>query len=166
MAPVIVGRFATVIEAQIAASALRSGGLHPEVLDSGYGSMLWTQQLTVPGFRVMVPASEAADAIAYFQTLPAVPADLEDEMPRSTATAHLWRPLAFALLFVSPYFGWLGVGLRPDRPKRPGAGQEMMMGMVLTTAIVIGLFIALIGGGLFIFTALTRLFPRLLHPDA
>ena len=48
MGTVVVATFMNLTEAQIAASALESGGLHPLVMDQGWGTVLWIEQIRSP----------------------------------------------------------------------------------------------------------------------
>jgi hypothetical protein len=52
VALIVVATFMNLPEAQVAASALESGGLHPLVMDQGWGSVLGLEQFDIQGFRL------------------------------------------------------------------------------------------------------------------
>jgi hypothetical protein len=132
----VVATFMNLPEAQIAASALESGGLHPLVMDQGWGSVVWVEQFALQGFRLAVPASEAADAIAFFRALPGrrTRAPRPARTVRQLAGAHWWRPVAAVLgICLLPYFGWLVVGFRPRRRR----GSQILTAMSATSVAAI-----------------------------
>ena len=138
MGMTVVATFMKLTEAQVAASALESGGLHPLVMDQGWGSVVWTEQAALQGFRLAVPSGEAADAVAFFKALPprrrrSPPAS------RSAAAvvgASWWRIVGglFALGLM-PELGWLVVGLRP-RPYRRNS-PALFLGIMAAVAAVV-----------------------------
>jgi len=134
----VVATFMNLTEAQVAASALESGALHPVVMDQGWGSVLGTEQFALQGFRLAVPQAEASDAIAFFRALPRVK-PRRQRQARSLGElgrTHWWRPVAgLACVFMAPIFGWLIVGLRPRR--RYHQAWETAAGMFGAMAIAL-----------------------------
>jgi hypothetical protein len=63
----VVGRYAMLSEAWVVCSALRSAGIPAEVFDHYRGTMIWTQQTLLGGFRVAVPTRDLDDAYALLQ---------------------------------------------------------------------------------------------------
>jgi hypothetical protein len=136
MTLIVISTFMNLAEAQIVAGALESGGLHPLVMDQVYGSVNWTGQFGLQGFRLAVPKEEAADAIVYFRSLPAIePRPMpESKSVAEFAGAHWWRALSMALL---PFgLGWLPVGFRYRGAE--GRAREAAFGFVITSLVVIG----------------------------
>jgi len=134
MGMTVVATFMNLPEAQIAAGALASGGLHPLVMDQGWGSVVWTEQAALQGFRLAVPSGEAADAVAFFKALPPAPRPLQT--PRRSAVAivgsNWWRVLGGLLAIgLMPTLGWLVVGLRPKRYRRHGSVMLAVIAVVV-----------------------------------
>jgi len=65
----VVARYSTLVEAEVACSALRAGGFHAEVLEAGMASAFWMYQTALGGLRVAVPSSELEDAVGYLTSL-------------------------------------------------------------------------------------------------
>lgn len=144
MTLVVAAKFYSLQEAQVAASALRSGGLHAVVFDAFYGGTLWDQQIALMGFRLMVPADERADAVGFFRALPEYRPRRVKLKSSAAAVNGLWRVLTFLVWFVAPPFGWMMVGAL--RRGRRGRGAEMAMGGLISfgaflLAAVVGLFL-------------------------
>jgi hypothetical protein len=141
MSVVVVSTFMNLGEAQIAAGALASGGLHPLVMDQGYGSVNWIAQFGLQGFRLAVPRTEAADAVAYLGSLPRP--RVRPRRPAKTvsqlARRHGWRVPA-ALLLPFPQLAWLVVGMR--RRHARGYRSDMAIGMLLAAMAVPAVFAA------------------------
>ena len=121
-------------EARIAAGALRSGGLHPQLADEHFGSAVWTDQFALQGFRLAVPSRRVADAVAYLRQVKA-------EAPgprrrRERPVNALWRGLAILLAFVlGPAFGWLAVG---GLVRRHDRSPILGVTAVVSAALVVG----------------------------
>lgn len=142
MGMTVVATFMNLPEAQVAASALEFGGLHPLVMDQGWGSVLWIEQAALQGFRLGVPPDEVADAVAFFRALP--PQRKVHMRPRSriaVAQSNWWRVAAAILgLGLSPVFGWLAVGFRPRRYRR----ASFLSGGPLVAAVALVIVVAFI----------------------
>lgn len=69
MALAVVATFTNLPEAQVAASALRSGGIDAIVMDEHFGVAMWVEQFALQGFRVAVPGDQLTDARAFFKEL-------------------------------------------------------------------------------------------------
>ena len=115
MALVEVARFLDLTEAQVVASALRSGGLFVFVQNEVIGRMDVNLLYAVGGIRIWVPEAEAADARAYIAASRRQPSSLEP-LPAAEATARSLASLLLTLVtgVVTP--------LRPRRPERLGDG--------------------------------------------
>jgi hypothetical protein len=68
MATVVIATFATVDEAHLLASRLRSAGIAAEVRDE---NTLATYALAIGGAKVAVPEDEVEDALAILEAEPA-----------------------------------------------------------------------------------------------
>jgi hypothetical protein len=146
MGMTVVATFMNLPEAQIAAGALASGGLHPLVMDQGWGSVVWIEQAALQGFRLAVPSEEAADAVAFFRALPPLRKPLaRPRSPIAIARSNWWRVVAAILgLGLAPVFGWLAVGLRPKQYRRRGSvAFGGMLAVVAIVLIIATLFIVL-----------------------
>jgi hypothetical protein len=139
MGMTVVATFMNLTEAQVAAGALESGGLHPLVMDQGWGSVVWIEQAALQGFRLAVPTEEVSDAVAFFRALPkALP---QPAPPRRSAVAlvrsNWWRPAAaLAGLGLAPVFGWLFVGFRPKRFRRHNSAPATIVVAVAAAAMI------------------------------
>jgi hypothetical protein len=142
MAQVVVATFASLTEAQIAAGALESGGLHPEIADQYFGAALWTDQFALQGFRLILPDDEAADASTVLASL----RSKKVRRPPDPTIFYVSRLIAAPLVFVSPLFAWAAVaGLRR---KRGGSASLFAVATALTFAGVasVGSLLVLAGG--------------------
>jgi hypothetical protein len=76
----LVIRIPNLMEAQIAAGALRSAGFAAEVFDQGFGAMEAPVIESLGGYRVMAPAEQVAEARATLKALRAnpIPRDPDD----------------------------------------------------------------------------------------
>jgi len=125
----VIATFSGLTEAQIAAGALRAGGLHAEVADQHFGSVVWTDQVALQGFRLTVPKGEAAAARALLAEILAEPPPEPAWYPPRKAGNAGWRFLAVALaLTLNPLFGWLAVGGLRSR------GGQAMLGVGVAAA--------------------------------
>ena len=149
----VIARFSTLTEAQVACGALRSAGFHAEVFDQSFGTMVWTDQVAIGGFRVVAPEGELADAVAYLK-------QAENEAPEPESSASRgdgpWGAAAAAsALTVGVDFSWLLLGVR-NRLKRGGALSILellftaaaMVVMLVFAGAIIALVIAFTGGWL------------------
>ena len=62
-----VGYYAMSSEAWVVRSVLRSAGIPAEVFDHYRGSMIWTEQTLLGGFRVAVPTRDLDDSLAILK---------------------------------------------------------------------------------------------------
>jgi hypothetical protein len=69
----LVARMPSLMEAQIAAGALRSGGVDAEVFDANFGQMEAPVIESLGGFRIMAPADQASVARELLRALRASP---------------------------------------------------------------------------------------------
>lgn len=156
MALTVLARYVSLTEAHAAAGALRAAGLHPTVMDEGYGSVEPFQQVMLQGFRLATPESEAVLALHVLRTAVADPMvddpeaaidddgrddEVEDE-PASPRAAREWGvgwTLLAVLLFVPGF--WPGFALVQARRKPTP--------IRITTAMVLGAFSLMFWGLLF-----------------
>ncbi len=132
MSLTVVATYPNLQEAQIAAGALQSGGLHAQVMDLHFGSVMWTDQFALQGFRVAVHEDEADDAVAYLSRLPPATAATDQPGSRAPGLADAsWRLLAFIAGIVMLPVGWLMVGGLRTRPV--GAIRASLAGVLLVT---------------------------------
>ena len=99
----LVTRIPGLVEAQIAAGALRSAGIRAEVFDANFGGMEAPVIEGLGGYRIMAPEGEAVAARDVLKLLPPVPASATAEdnasglrrLPtprgRASATGGWWR---------------------------------------------------------------------------
>lgn len=85
----LVTRIPSLMEAHIAAGALRSAGLAVEVFDANFGAMEAPVIEGLGGYRLMAPESEVAEARAALKALRASPglSTGDDEPPWGGAPA-------------------------------------------------------------------------------
>jgi hypothetical protein len=115
----LVMRIPSLVEAQIAAGALRSAGIRAEVFDASFGGMEAPVIEMLGGYRIMAPEGQAAEARQLLKALRASPGlaapDEPDELtgPWSTTSADTarlkrrgMRWLALAILGI-PVLIWL-----------------------------------------------------------
>ena len=137
MALSVAATFASLPEAQIAAGALRASGVDAQVFDDNFGTMMWTDQVAIGGFRVIVPEVERADAVAFLRDV-AKSAPRRRPSPRERGV--LWRALALlAGLALLPEAGWLVIGLkrRASYPGRAGFAVMFVVSMALFLVVTI-----------------------------
>jgi hypothetical protein len=61
----VVARYGSLQEARIVCGALQSSGMFAVVLDGERGTNLWTEQMLLGGFRVMVSEIDLEDAFTF-----------------------------------------------------------------------------------------------------
>ena len=154
----VVSRYSTLIEAEVACAALRSAGLQAQVLDRAFGTMVWTDQVAIGGFRVVAPDQELPDAVALLTQ-----AGQDRPRPRRATRrekAVSWRFLALlAGIFVMPEAGFLVLGARDRVGRRSAVG---IFGLALV-ALTLGLLIYLV---VLVLTLLGSFFDGwLIHPS-
>jgi hypothetical protein len=112
-----VARFLDPTEAQVVASALRSGGMLVHIQGEVLGQMDVNLVYAMGGIRLWVPEDDAEDARSFINASRCQPSDLA---PLPVAEATVRTVLSFLLTFL---FGSV-VPLRPRRPERLGDGAE------------------------------------------
>jgi hypothetical protein len=119
MSLVVVARYWNLSEAYVAAGALRSAGIRAEVFDDQYGSMWWTQQPMLGGYRLVAPENETAEACDLLRSALGAAAVEAQEAVRPP---RLPWAVAFALVALNPYgvMGWLAATRRPALWKTVG----------------------------------------------
>lgn len=131
MALVVVRRFPTLPEAQVAASVLRSAGIATEILDQHYGGLDWVAQSALGGYRLCTRSEDLADARECM-----VPPVFEPEGPEEPArpSGSLARTAAAltATWLVGGEGGWVVAGLR--KRTAPSTG-ELVLGVTMGFAI-------------------------------
>jgi hypothetical protein len=123
-------------QAQVAASVLDAAGFHPILMDLGTGSVLWTIQFAIGGFRLAVPEDEADAAIALLRSCAALDPIAEEAPP--PAAGGLIRPVAGVALALAAGadLGWLAA-------RRRSFPADWWLGVLLATTAVIALVILL-----------------------
>jgi hypothetical protein len=145
MGLVVLRRYLTLSEAYAAAGALRSAGLYPAVFDESFGTVVWTDQYYLGGFRLAVPASEAMLAVDVLKQAyrpagapaddddPDAEIDLRHPLPSLllvlfallggswTVSAFRFRPTGFRIAVMAIYvvlgsLMWLGLWFQIFRP--------------------------------------------------
>ncbi len=87
----VVARLPTLVEAQIAAGALRSAGICAEVFDANFGGVEAPVIEALGGYRIMAPEDEAATARQILKILQAGPGLGEpDEYPETEDPVSPW----------------------------------------------------------------------------
>jgi len=113
----LVTRIPSLVEAQIAAGALRAAGIEAEVFDTSFGGMEAPVIEGLGGYRIMAPQAQAAEARqllrqlrAGAQATPVEPDEIAPWSRRAAPTSRLrrtgMRVIAFAFLGV-PLLIWL-----------------------------------------------------------
>jgi hypothetical protein len=112
----LVTRIPNLVEAQIAAGALRSAGINAQVFDGSFGAIEAPVIEGLGGYRIMAPEAEVAAARDVLKALKANPAPLDGEQVspwggapptrRGRGRAQAMRILAFSIL-VSPIALWI-----------------------------------------------------------
>jgi hypothetical protein len=150
MTMVVVARPLDLPQAQVAASALRSAGLNPVLLDEMLSHAYWHAMFAFGGCRVAVPQAEVADAIAILEHAPQPVVETLARADRIDPLGWGWRwaaGLASLLLLMGPDLGWL---VLCARSRQRGAGGAAM-----------GMAVTLVGCGLILgvtFAALALMF--------
>jgi hypothetical protein len=83
----VIARYFSLNEAQVVGSLLRACGFQASVADETFGSVQWTVQPVLNGFRVCVPWDEAADAVAVLHDVAPPPTPL----PKPPLHWSFWR---------------------------------------------------------------------------
>ncbi len=87
----LVARLPTLVEAHIAAGALRSAGIAAEVFDANFGGVEAPVIEALGGFRIMAPEDEAVAARQILRTLQAGPGLGEpEEYPETDDAGGPW----------------------------------------------------------------------------
>jgi hypothetical protein len=106
----LVTRIPNLMEAQIAAGALRASGIHAQVFDGTFGGMEAPVIEGLGGYRLMAPESEVAEAREMLKALRANPPPRDpDDRPwaEPAATSSRFRSTGMrvvALLFLAAPF--------------------------------------------------------------
>jgi len=129
MTQVVVARYLDLPQVQVAASALRSAGLHPVLFDEQQCSVRWTTMFGWGGCRLAVPGEELEDALAILGH-PQADSNPEPPIPLRGWISRLLAGV-FGILLLMPEAGWLVLGVR-DRRNEIG---EIMMGMALAMVV-------------------------------
>jgi hypothetical protein len=111
MALVKIARFLDLTEAQVVASALRSGGVHVLVQNEAIGRIDINLRYAVGGFQIWVPEADAPDSYAFIAAARRQPSTLK---PLPVAEATFRTALSLVLTFLTGTV----VPLRPRRPQR------------------------------------------------
>ncbi len=111
----LVTRIPNLMEAHIAAGALRSAGIAAEVFDGAFGAMEAPVIESLGGYRLMAPQEQVAEARATLKALRATPglSTGEEESPwgappaTSSAARSKGMRVVAALFLGAPFLIWL-----------------------------------------------------------
>ena len=111
----LVTRIPNLMEAHIAAGALRSAGIAAEVFDGNFGAMEAPVIEGLGGYRVMAPEEQVAEARATLKALRASPglSTGDDESPWGATPTTLsglrsrGMRIVAALFLAAPFIVWL-----------------------------------------------------------
>jgi hypothetical protein len=101
----VVTRIPSLVEAQIAAGALRSAGIDAQVFDGAFGQIEAPVIEALGGFRIMAPEEEAATAREILKELRASPGlgepDENGPWAQSLPTSGGWRVKGLRLMLLA-----------------------------------------------------------------
>jgi hypothetical protein len=145
MTLVVVARPLDLPQAQVAASALRSAGLNPILLDEMLSHAYWHAMFAFGGCRVAVPDAEAEDAIAILRQAPEPVAEALGRADRIDPIGWGWRWAAglSSLLLLGPDLGWLLLCVRSRRRGAGGAAMGMAVSLVASSLLLAVVLLAL-----------------------
>jgi hypothetical protein len=131
MGMAVVARYASLSEAFVVQSALHSAGIRAEVFDNNRGSMIWTEQLLLGGFRIAVPGHELEDAVAILR-------DVTPQAERIEAPGWTWAAIGLAVIcgFTTP-LPWMWVALRQRPAPWKVAGVVAILAMIALCLAVV-----------------------------
>ena len=104
-----VGYYAMSSEAWVVRSVLRSAGIPAEVFDHYRGSMIWTQQTLLGGYRVAVPTRDLDDALAILKEVAPRPEPIKD----AGWTVGAMIVALFCFWFSNALWGYVALRSRP-----------------------------------------------------
>jgi hypothetical protein len=138
MTMVVIARLLDLPQAQVAASALRSAGLHPVLFEETLSYAYWMAMFAFGGCRIVVPEAEVEDAVAILGQPPATEA-----MARADRIDPLgwgWRTAAglLGIGLLSPELGWLVLGIR-SRQRGAGGGAMGFAVTAIGSAMILAL---------------------------
>jgi len=115
----VVTRIPSLAEAQIAAGALRSGGIQAVVFDTAFGGMEAPVIEGLGGYRLMAPEEEVVEARASLKALRSSAGlaldDYESPWETSRAGRSRWQSkgmrVVAALFLGAPFLAWLAFRL-------------------------------------------------------
>jgi hypothetical protein len=138
MTLVVVARPLDLPQAQVAASALRSAGLNPILLDEMLSHAYWHAMFAFGGCRVAVPEAEAEDAIAILGQAPEPVVDALGRGDRIDPIGWGWRVAAGVpgLLLLTPDLGWLVLAVRSRLRGARGARIGMAVTLVASAFLL------------------------------
>jgi hypothetical protein len=129
----VLARCSTLSQAQVMRSALQSAGLQVSVLDEMRGSNVWTEQVFLGGFRVVVPVQELDDALLILREV------VEPSPPvvREKLRWSFWPLLIGSFFFEGLLWGWVSARTVPRAWK-----LVMFVIYACAVALVVETFIA------------------------
>jgi len=141
----VVARLLDLPQAQVTASALRSAGLHPVLMDETLNYAYWTIMFAVGGCRIAVPQDELADAVAILEQ-PFEPSAEPAQADRIDTIGWGWRTAAgvLGLGLLMPELGWLLLGVR-SRQRGVGGGAIGVVVAMAGTGVIFAIIMAFFG---------------------
>jgi hypothetical protein len=145
MTMVVVARPLDLPQAQVAASALRSAGLNPVLMDEMLSHAYWHAMFAFGGCRVAVPEAEVEDALAILKQTPEPVVEALARADRIGPLGWGWRWAAglLSLLFLGPDLGWLVLCVRSRQRGAGGAAMGMALTLVGSALLLTMMFVAL-----------------------
>ena len=127
-----VGYYAMSSEAWVVRSVLRSAGIPAEVFDHYRGSMIWTQQTLLGGYRVAVPTRDLDDALAILKEVAPRPEPIKD----AGWTVGAMMVALFCFGFGTTLWGIVAIRNRPSTWRKAAFATLLaIMGLAWTALI-------------------------------
>jgi hypothetical protein len=123
----VVGHYASLPEARVACCALHSAGFPAWVFDEQFGTMVWTQQLVLRGFRLVVPAVVGREAWEFLRAIQPPPQKIDPK----TRTLDFWFYGFLVVLAWGSAWSWVAYRAGPTRWRAVGFGVQFCLFLAL-----------------------------------
>ncbi len=131
----VVNTYASLSEAQVARCALESAGFPAWVFDEHYGTMIWTQQRILNGFRLVVPRAVGREAWEFLRAVQPQPQKVD---PR-TRTLDFWAFALLATLAWGAAWSWAAYKNGPTRWRAVGCAVQFVLFLILDIYVFVWL---------------------------